>query len=214
MSASLSSLKVLVSPNYYVQGKPEFATKELISMYCCDRKEVTCFKLLSQANIEIVREQFYTVSNETEQNQIILTYMTNHTNGDESVLYTVCGHVVCEKCYRLVYGIRHKCFSTIKKKFAKGVLKLEHGLLGRGCQSTCTIRVTTWMRTFFAKVGDKMPSSEDIHLPSCLTKTDVFNLAYDDLSQGGLECCKKSTFYDIWRVEFPHVKIPKVVNIE
>ncbi len=59
-----------------------------------------------------------------------------------------------------------------------------------------------------------MPTSTDVHLPSCLTKADVYALAVDDLSQGGLKCCKPSTFYEIWRSEFPHVKIPKVNVID
>ena len=50
-----------------------------------------------------------------------------------------------------------------------------------------------------------MPAKTQIHLPSCLTKSDVYALAIDDLSQGGLECCKKSTFYQVWHNEFPKV---------
>ena len=56
-----------------------------------------------------------------------------------------------------------------------------------------------------------MPVKTEIHLPSCLTKGDVYALAVDDLSQGGLESCKISKFYQIWQQEFPHVKIPKVM---
>ena len=31
-----------------------------------------------------------------------------------------------------------------------------------------TLRCTSWLRTFVNKVGDHMPMSKDIHLPSCL----------------------------------------------
>lgn len=64
---------------------------------------------------------------------------------------------------------------------------------------------------FIAKVGDGMPMKDDIHLPSCLTKADVYALAVDELSQGGLMySCQKSTFYQVWQTQFPHVKISKV----
>ena len=40
----------------------------------------------------------------------------------------------------------------------------------------------------------------------------MYALAVDDLCQGGLECCKRSMFFQVWENEFPHVKIPKVHN--
>lgn len=86
----------------------------------------------------------------------------------------------------------------------------QHGRLGKTHASDATLRVTSWLRTFVDKVGDRMPMSEQVHLPSCLTKADVYDLARDDLSSGGMECCAISTFYQIWNVEFPNVKIPKV----
>ena len=55
-----------------------------------------------------------------------------------------------------------------------------------------------------------MPMCKELHLPSCLTKVDVYDLARDDLTQGGLSCCSASQMYELWKREFPHVKIPKV----
>ena len=177
---------------------------------CCDRSRVTCFKLLSQHHIESVRHEFYRSSTEVEQTQHIVSYMRQHCRDDRSVLYTVAGNEVCETCFRLVYGIRYKRFLAMKAKFQQGAVIIEHGRFGKGSYSSTTIRVVSWLRMFIDKVGDHMPAKTQIHLPSCLTKSDVYGLAVDDLSQGGLECCKKSTFYQVWHTEFPHVKIPKV----
>ena len=101
----------------------------------------------------------------------------------------------------------------IMLKFQEGVLVAQHGHLGSSRVTAVTLRTTSWMSSFFHKVGDHMPMFCDIHLPSCLTKLDVFELACDDLLQGGLECSSLSQFYSIWSTEFPHVKIPKVFNI-
>lgn len=73
----------------------------------------------------------------------------------------------------------------------------EHGRLGKSHIGDASIRVISWLRTFVQKVGDRMLSSSDIHLPSCLTKADVYAVAADDLCQGGLKCCNMSTFYAI-----------------
>ena len=136
--------------------------------------------------------------------------MLQHSQGDRRVLYTVGGQEVCETCFRMVYGFRYNRFAAIKSKFTSGILVAEHGRLGKVETSDASIRVISWLCSFVQKVGDRMPTSMAIHLPSCLTKSDVFTLASDDLCQGGLKCCKLSTFYEIWKHEFPNVKIPKV----
>jgi len=179
---------------------------------CCQRKQVTCFKLLTQATIESIRSTVYSLS-ETEQTQHILNYMREHSQGDEDVLYTVGGQQVCETCFRMVHGFRYNRFAAMKAKYQSGVLVAEHGRLGRCEISDSSIRVTSWLRMFSDKVGDRMPTSSVIHLPACLTKSDVYSLANDDLSQGGLQCCSISTFYEIWNRNFSHVKIPRYVHI-
>ena len=94
-----------------------------------------------------------------------------------------------------------------------GVFVAEHGRLSRRETSDGSVRVISWLCIFFDKVGDRMPMSAAIHLPSCLTKFNVYLLAYDDLSQAGMQCCELSTFYDIWQKQFPSVKIPKVISL-
>ena len=127
-------------------------------------------------------------------------------------MYVVEGCEVCETCFRMVYGFRYNRYNSMKMKFQHGAVVAEHGRLGRGEISDISIRVISWLRIFIDKVGDKLPTSNLTHLPSCLTKADVYSLAYDDLTQGGLECCKISTFYNIWKRDFSSVKIPKVLT--
>lgn len=83
------------------------------------------------------------------------------------------------------------------------MVSAEHGRLGRGERSDVSIRVISWLRVFTDKIGDRMPTSTAVHLPSCLTKSDVYALAFDDLTEGGLKCCGMSTFYEIWQSTFP-----------
>ena len=99
---------------------------------CCDRSSVTCFKLLSQHHIESVRSEFYK-SSEVMQTQQIVSYMRQHCQDDQSVLYTVAGQEVCETCFRMVYGIRYKRFLSMKAKFQSGTIVVEHGLFGMMC---------------------------------------------------------------------------------
>lgn len=123
--------------------------------------------------------------------------MRGHSRGDKTVLFTVNGQEVCETCWRYTYGIRYGKFKVLKEKFMSGVVTIKHGLTGRLNTSETTLRLLCWMRSFFGKVGDKMPTSEIVHLPSCLTKHDVFELAKDDLTQGGLPFCSPSHLYQV-----------------
>lgn len=190
----------------------EFSVTNLMTHHCCNQKVVTCFKLITQATIERIRAAVYSVS-ETEQIQLILDYMLEHSQGNGSAIsYTIGGQKVCETCFRNVYGFRYNRFASVKKRFNHGVVLAEHGRLGRGERSNASVRVISWLQGFADKVGDRMPTSTAIHLPSCLTKSDVYSLAFDDLTQGGLECCGISTFYEIWQSTFPNVKIPKVLS--
>lgn len=115
---------------------------------CCKRKQVTCFKLLTQATIERIRSTVFSLS-KTEQTQLILNYMREHSRsqGDQGVLYTVGAQQVCEMCFRMVYGFRYNRFATVKVKFQSGVVVAEHGRLGRcipasGLQVGCVHLVT------------------------------------------------------------------------
>lgn len=86
------------------------------------------------------------------------------------IKYIIGGEEVCELCWRLVYGIRYNKFRTLKEKFRSGILLLEHRRTGRLNTSESTMRLLEWMRSFFCKIGDYMPMSDQIHLPSCLDK--------------------------------------------
>lgn len=98
----------------------------------------------------------------------------------------------------------------MRAKFNEGVVVVEHGLYKKCCFTDSTIRAVSWLRTFIAEVGDRLPTKNEVHLPYCLTKSDVYSLACDDFSQGRLKPCKLSTFYEIWRANFTNVKILKV----
>ena len=185
---------------------PEFTIGELFLRQC----ETDCFKSLSQLDVEGARKRFYELGSETHQNQWVIDYMQQHSDSTSSVMYQVSGKSVCETCWRQVYGLRYNKFSVLKAKFANNVVQIVHGREGQACPRSQTIRAMSWMRSFFSKVGDNMPMNSSIHLPACLTKADVYNLAYDDLTQGDLECCAASTFYRLWTKEFPNVLIPKV----
>ena len=125
---------------------------------------MTCFRKLSQVDIDRVREHLYSLETETAQNQLVLDYFAQHSSDGSAVMYTVAGKMVCETCWRLVYGLRYNKFSSLKQKFATGVIHVEHGRQGLSQPQYSTLRATSWLRTFVDKVGDRMPMNSSLHL--------------------------------------------------
>lgn len=185
----------------------------LLSKKCCNRSCVTCFKKLSVVDIEGIRSDFYGLSTETTQNQFVIDYLRRHSDCSgsvASVLFTVAGKSVCKHCWRLAYGIKYTRFTNLLAKFEKGVVQIEHGRQGRESVREPSVRAAMWLRMFVDKIGDRMPTDGTIHLPSCLTKSDVYDLAWHDLSSGGLVVSSRSSFFQLWKKDFQHVKIPPV----
>ena len=56
-----------------------------------------------------------------------------------------------------------------------------------------------------------MPNSMTTHLPSNLTKTNIYQkLVYEMKQRGKPDILSQSYFFDIWKKNFSHVTIPKV----
>lgn len=193
-----------------IPGTSEFTIPEVLVKKCCEKQ---CFRQLSFLDIQTIREQIQGLS-ETIQNKFIVKYLFEHSGaGFVSPVYNVSGKIVCEKCWRLSCGVRRKRFSRLKSEVSQGAVTIEHGRQGLLSPIESTMRVVSWMRSFFDKIGDKLPTKNSVHLPSCMTKADVYGLAYDDLTDGGLSCPSPSTFYRVWNKEFANVVIPKVQYI-
>ena len=102
-----------MSPASALIGVPEFSVSELVNRKCCNRSEVTCFKKLSQADIEGVRQEFFRLPSETVQNQFVIDYFRRNSDcsgSANSILYSVAGKAVCDHCWRLVYGLKSTRF--------------------------------------------------------------------------------------------------------
>ena len=65
-----------------------------------------------------------------------------------------------------------------------------------------------WFRRFI-KFADSMPNSDVKCLPSCLTKLSVYNI-YVAQMKNQKRLSRTQFVYDMWKINFPNVYIPKV----
>ena len=69
------------------------------------------------------------------------------------------------------------------------------------------------MERYFNLIGDKMPDTKQIHLPSWETRKDIHTRYCQDMQLRGIEqeeISGSSTFYKVWTEQFTHVVIPEV----
>ena len=71
----------------------------------------------------------------------------------------------------------------------------------------------TWMQRYFNAKGDKMPMTNQIHVPAWDSQKEIHRRYKEDMTQQMLDrrdiICQ-SMFYNLWMKEFPHIVIPEV----
>ncbi|XP_063964831.1 uncharacterized protein LOC135156392 [Lytechinus pictus] len=67
-----------------------------------------------------------------------------------------------------------------------------------------------WLSKFVDKFGEKLPTNNKIHLPSCLTRGNVYWIMKEEVEEQGGSVCSQQYFFRKWRHEMSHVTIPKV----
>jgi hypothetical protein len=115
---------------------------------------------------------------------------------------------VCEDCFKGLYCISDTEWKRLKACVLKGQHTFVHGNTGQAHGPTDTgLQTRAWMHSHFHTVGDFQPDTGFIHL-SPVAKVDVYEEAQKDLAVGGQAILDYTTFCNVWRSEFPDVKIP------
>ena len=83
------------------------------------------------------------------------------------------GKAVCRKAFATLLGTSERRLERIKA-ICTTSSKVVHGNCGVKRPSSKTIDASAWMQDYFNTIGDHMPDSDRVHLPSFLSKRDVF----------------------------------------
>ena len=125
--------------------------------------------------------------------------------------FMLCGKQVCKRAFALLLGTTERRFDRIKQNCTSATRKLTHGNQGVKRTTTKSNDASAWMKNYFEQMGDHMPDNNRIHLPSFLTKREVYQRMMSDLTDCGIKkIISLSTFYDLWERDFCHVLIPEV----
>ena len=127
--------------------------------------------------------------------------------------YIVGGQEVCQLAWCAVLRISPKRVSRVTKSISLGMVTSEHGNKGKKRMNTKSESAKVWMSRYFHLVGDHMPHSNQLHLPSWETQKDVYSRFMDDMKLQGItenDIVSLSQFYKIWSSDFQNVVIPEV----
>lgn len=172
----------------------------------CDSSKAT-LQLVSQA------KKAYWEKSTTQRKQWRIEHLqAGGALADTAIKLYVEGLCVCVPCWSTLHGLgRSTAYKTIAA-IRKGVRTAEHGNSTSSRSSPKRDQLIAWLRVFVNGLCDEMPHTGHRHLPTGLTRKDVFEEYKRDQQLSGGETCSLNYFYEVLRVDFPLVRFPKVAK--
>ena len=191
----------------------EMIGKMLVGV-CCDKE---CFRHLTANDIITARTDFVQLT-KPEQKQYLFTKLrenSSESSGKIETKYFLAGKEICCISWTKIYSISVRTLTRMLKDISFGEKHVAHKNQGKKRVNTKKELLVAWMERYFNLIGDKMPDTKQIHLPSWETRKDIHTRYCQDMQLRGIEqeeISGSSTFYKVWTEQFTHVVIPEVCN--
>ena len=174
---------------------------------------MSCLQKLSVNQINKSRENF-SRDNPTYgmQRQYILNWLDENQPTEGEFTYRVSGIDVCWSAWIKTLGITQRRFFALKREFLMGRRTGEHGnfFVSRECPQSEAAKA--FLEQYFSENCDYMPNSSVWHLTSSSRKIEVYEEFGELMRATGKTVCSQALFRRIWKTQFSHVKIPKVIS--
>ena len=153
----------------------------LLIRKCCSK---LCLRHLTAADI-ISAEVDY-LSQTSAQRAYLFSKLKENTSESRSstitTKYFISGKEICETAWAQIYGISSRMLKQLADQ-EDG----SHGNLGKSRVNTKEESMSSWMDAYFNLIGDKMPTKDQIHLPSWETQKDIYSRHAEDMKSRGLK---------------------------
>ena len=192
--------------------KERKALADLMMKDCCKNQ---CLLHLTGHSMLTSRRKICCLQGSERRQWIIerITDSSSYVNGKLDVKFSIGGTGVCRVAFMKVHGFPPRTLSRAIKYVEQGKLIVEHGNKGKKKATTKCEGAKAWIDKYVNLIGDKMPNSKQIHLPSWDTIKDIYGRYKDDMIKQMLDestIISRSMFYKIWEDDFPHAVIPEV----
>ena len=185
---------------------------QLLIGRCCLK---LCLRHLTAADIISAKIEYLSQTRSAQRAYLFNKLKENSSEFGSSTIttkYFISGKEICGTAWAQIYDISSRTLSRMLKQLADQE-NGSHGNLGRKRVNTKAESVSSWMDYYFNLIGDKMPTKNQIHLPSWETQKDIYSWYARDMKARGLkeeDTAGISVFYKIWTEQFSNVIIPQV----
>lgn len=175
----------------------------------CSFEPKKCIEHFTITELKDLRMSYW--SKDVYQRSIWLTEtIGNARKLKRTDVYQIKGYQICYKCLMTVYHIsKNKYFKQLHHVRRGSVAPGLEGEVKRRSHSDGFVEAMTWFELYITCHGDRMPHTNDIFLPYKTKKSKVW-LQY--VGESAEPRIAKTTFIQMWRQNYPHVKV-KVVGI-
>ena len=181
---------------------------------CCAENQ--CLqKVLSVGQMKKACENFCQDNSTYEsQRRYIFNWLDQNQPTVGEFAYYISGLRVCWNAWTKVLGITQRRFFQLKKEYLLGRCSSQHGASVMYRDRLQTEAVVNFLEKYFSENCDYMPNCSVWHLTSSSRKKEVFEEFTETMKSTGQPTSSESLFRSIWNSRFPHVKIPKVNEID
>ena len=136
----------------------------------------------------------------------LLDYFNTHStvtaiyNNESEISFFICGKQVCQTVWISTLGISTSNFYGIRKKFLTGCVSVIKDTQRSPLQRTS--EAIAWMTNYFNLIGDHLPHRMVIHLPSSLTKVNIYNRMIAEFEKWAIKSLAKVIFSNYGRNTF------------
>ncbi|XP_046570593.1 uncharacterized protein LOC124278853 [Haliotis rubra] len=177
----------------------------------CDLK---CLDKFTSSEVLEKRRYFWDKDRDVQRqyimSQLEATFSFYQEQDACNIMFTVQGHSVCPKCWRLIFAISKSRYYSALSDVRKGLVTASPDHRKDLCYDTKRfLAAKLWLTRFTRRFGDPMPHRVQIQLPSTLTKRAIWQEYQEEFSMNGSIYLKYNRFLQMWSEHFNHVTIPK-----
>ena len=172
---------------------------------CCEKE---CHKKLSVDMIKRSRTRFW-YQNSDQRTQWLFDHISEASvKGTRLYMQCESGIELCSKSFRLMYKIDENKFYKTLKKYRSG--SIAPGVKKSRDRSEGYFRSMDWLEDYAYYHADRMPHNEEMMLPYKTRKLSVFQKYRTETLDNHKRAISKTSFFNMWAGNFPHLKIKKV----
>ncbi|XP_078586053.1 uncharacterized protein LOC144877086 [Branchiostoma floridae x Branchiostoma japonicum] len=171
-----------------------------------------CLQKVEREAVEECRKLFWTMNRNKQSEFMRMSFMSADQTKEpnQKFSFNACGRSMCAVAWRIIYHISNGRYYRHLESYKKGWEMVTDLRQGNKYATKRWIEARVWLETTAARIGDRMPDRDKIHLPPCLTRQDVWQLYTEENSSR--RPLGHTQFYKMWDTDLSNIKIPDVTD--